>query len=244
MKNAEDHYNTLAQKFNELWQFSSDYKEFVVARIKYLLDLSSKDVFVDIGGGTGTFTERLYKEVPLCKAYCIEPSHEMSAKASEIEGLDALCTDADGFISLQLHYSKVLFKEVVHHLQERALLWKNLYNQLPHGGKILIITRPQEVKFPFWQEAKLAFKANQPSSDLLHQELVESGFHVDVDYGLHTFELSKEEWYVMLRHRFMSDLAPFSDDEIECGIREIETICTEPMLQMNDHLIFITASKL
>lgn len=244
MMDHQLHYDIIAKKFNQLWQFSPEYKEYIFTQIHSLLHLVPTDILVDIGGGTGTFTKRLYDDVPLHKAYCVEPSKEMSAKASEINGLDAICTDAEGFISLELNYSKVLLKEVVHHLKNRAFVWEKLYAQLPFGGKILIITRPQEVEFPFWQEAKNAFKKNQPPSDLLCNELTECGFKVEVESGLHTFELSKEEWYIMLKHRFMSDLAPFSDDEIECGIREIEEIYTESMLRMNDHLIFITASKL
>lgn len=243
MKNSDHHYDLLAQKFNTLWQFSPDYKTYVIDKIKSSLTLSIDDILVDIGGGTGTFTNRLLVDIPLCGAYCIEPSHEMSAQASLIEGLTAICTDANGFIDFELTYTKVLLKEVVHHINDRPHLWRNLYEQLPQNGKILIITRPQEIAFPFWSEAKAAFAQHQPSLQTLTDELQSSHFDVRVEYGLHTFHLSKEEWYTMLRHRFMSDLTHFTDEQIEQGISEIDRTFLDPLLEMNDHLIFITATK-
>ncbi|MDD2829165.1 MAG: class I SAM-dependent methyltransferase [Sulfuricurvum sp.] len=238
-----NHYDSLAEKFNDLWQFSSEYKDFVNQYIHYTLELNSNDTLVDIGGGTGTFTQRLAQEAGLTKAYCVEPSPKMCCEASLLDGIEAICTDAEGFIAHHLSYTKMLFKEVIHHLAERSHLWEQVYQQLPLQGKLLIITRPQEVEFPFWQKAKDAFKSHQPPFSLLQKELEHAGFRVNILSDAHTFQLSKEDWFTMLRYRFMSDLSDFSDEEIDEGIKEIDLLYSDAYLEIKDYLLFITATK-
>lgn len=242
--NYSNHYDSIAKKFNTLWQFSLEYKNFVIEHIHHSLELNSQDILVDIGGGTGTFTQRLTQEASLTKAYCIEPSAEMCLEASHLDNIEAIHTDAHGFIACNLPYTKILFKEVIHHITERSTFWTAAYDQLPLKGKLLIITRPQEIEFPFWQGAKEAFKAHQPPLILLQEELQCAGFEVEVFSDTHIFELSKEDWFSMLRLRFMSDLSDFSDDAIEEGIREIDSLYPNSALEIRDHLLFITATKL
>lgn len=241
--NSTNHFDTIAELFNRIWYFSSEYKDFVHRHIMEDLSLKSSDILADIGGGTGSFTHRLASEGHLDKAYCIEPSPSMCEEAKKYDTLIPLCTDASGFCDQELPYSKLLFKEVIHHIPNREHLWKRIHSQLPHEGKILIITRPQQIAFPFFEAAKIAFSANQPPHDMILQELNNAGFQVTLHHRSHTFTLPKEEWYTMLRHRFMSDLGVFSDEEIEAGIDEIETQHPEGIMTITDNLIFITAIK-
>lgn len=207
------------------------------------LSLSHHDILADIGGGTGSFTSRLADEASLVKAYCIEPSAAMCKEASKLENITPICSDAHVFLDSKTPFSKMLFKEVIHHIPKRAEFWKTLYPALPQDGKILIITRPQDVDFPFFASAKEAFARHQPSQELIETELHDSGFHITTHHRSHTFTLQKEYWYTMLRHRFMSDLGVFSDQEIEEGIREIEQNHAGEMIDIIDNLIFITAVK-
>lgn len=237
------HYETLADFFNTVWHFSDEYKEFVHSHIMTDLALTSADTLVDIGGGTGTFTSKLASHADLKRAYCIEPSKAMCEEASKIDNIRAICTDATGFCTLNLPYTKLLLKEVIHHISDREPFWKNIYNQLPPDGKLLIITRPQDIDFPFFDAAKEAFARNQPPYEALESELHEAGFFVDIQCRSHTFTLPKQQWYLMLRHRFMSDLSSFSDQEIEEGIEEIEKNHPDTIFTVVDNLLFITATK-
>ncbi len=238
-----NHYDTIADLFNTVWHFSDEYKEFVHSHIMADLALTSTDTLVDIGGGTGIFTSRLAHEADLQCAYCIEPSPAMCDEASKLDNIRAICTDASGFCTLNLPYTKLLLKEVIHHIRDREEFWKNIHHQLPPTGKLLIITRPQHIAFPFFDAAKEAFAANQPPHDVLVSELQKGGFSVETQCRSHTFTLPKQQWYLMLRHRFMSDLSHFSDQEIEEGIDEIEKKYPENHLTIVDNLIFITATK-
>ncbi|HLD23508.1 MAG TPA: class I SAM-dependent methyltransferase [Sulfuricurvum sp.] len=242
MKRA-NHFDTIADVFDRIWYFSDDYKDFVISHIHTDLALQSDDILVDIGGGTGSFTSRLADEAHLSCAYCIEPSLAMCEEAAKLSNVTAVCSDAHTFLASHTPFTKMLFKEVIHHITEREVFWKTLYKALPYDGKILIITRPQSIAFPFFEAAKIEFGRNQPSQEALENELRVGGFSLTSYHRSHTFTLPKEDWYTMLRHRFMSDLGVFSDEEIEAGIEEIETAYQEESIDIIDNLIFITATK-
>lgn len=238
-----NHFDSIAEHFNRIWYFSDSYKNFVIAHILEDLNFSHGDVLADIGGGTGSFTARLQQEGGLQSAYCIEPSAPMCDEAAKFPEITAICADAHVFLELNIPFSKMLLKEVIHHITDRENFWHNTYNALPIGGKLLIITRPQHIAFPFFDAAKAAFARNQPPHEEIEAELKNAGFEVSTSRRSHTFILPKESWYDMLRHRFMSDLGAFSDEEIEEGIIEIESRYEGETIDIIDHLIFITASK-
>lgn len=238
-----NHFDSIADVFNRIWYFSDDYKDFVIQHIISDLTLSEQDILADIGGGTGTFTSRLSHESSLKKAYCIEPSSAMCDEASKLGNITALCSDAHTFLTSKIPFTKMLLKEVIHHISDRENFWSNTYDALPIGGKLLIITRPQYIAFPFFTAAKEAFARNQPPHELFESQLKKCGFESTISQRSHTFTLPKESWYEMLRHRFMSDLGGFSDEEIEEGICEIEINYPDETIDIIDNLIFITATK-
>lgn len=241
--NTPNHFDSIAEHFNRIWYFSDDYKNFVIAHILNDLRFVPEDILVDIGGGTGSFTSRLALEGSFQTAYCIEPSAPMCDEASKLPNITPLCTDAHGFLEQNLPFSKMLLKEVIHHIADRPRFWQTTYKVLPKGGRLLIITRPQQTAFPFFDAAKAVFAQNQPPYEALETELRECGFEITTARRSHTFTLPKESWYEMLRHRFMSDLGSFSDREIEEGIAEIESRYERDTIDIIDHLIFISATK-
>lgn len=239
-----NHFDSIADVFNRIWYFSDNYKDFVIQHIIKDLTLSEQDILADIGGGTGTFTSRLAYETSLKKAYCIEPSAAMCDEASKLEHITAICSDAHTFLTSKTPFTKMLLKEVIHHISNRENFWSKAYDALPVGGKLLVITRPQHIAFPFFEAAKEAFARNQSPHEVFETELSKYGFIITTSRRNHTFTLPKESWYEMLRHRFMSDLGVFSDEEIEAGIGEIEINYPDETIDIIDNLIFITATKI
>ncbi|MFK7779996.1 MAG: class I SAM-dependent methyltransferase [Candidatus Gracilibacteria bacterium] len=238
------HYENIAEDFNKVWKFSDEYKIWAVERIGHYLDLKRNDIFVDVGGGTGTFTNMIDKKFELKKAYCVEPESRMCDLAKEHPNIETICSDAFDFLNnLQLKYNKILFKEVIHHIKDRKKLWHDIYHTIEDDGRILIYTRPRNNKFPLFQKAKKEFYKNQPSYDEMILELEESKFKTSVSLKSFTFELSKDEWYSMLKSRFMSDLSVFTDAEITQGIKELEKENSSDIFIIEDEIVFITAYK-
>lgn len=239
------HFDKIADDYNEIWAFTPGYQAFMLNAIVDGLDFKTTDQFVDIGGGTGTYTHQIaeYKSLKP-KPICVEPSAPMAQKAAENNALSVLCEDAEAFVKRDLVFDKVLFKEVTHHIEHRPVVWQGLYQHLNADGKVLIVTRPREVKIPFFAAAKQAFYDNQPDAQIWVDELTAAGFSVEMQLKKLAFSLSKEQWYKMLRKRFMSDLGKFSDIEIEAGILELQrTYPQQDWVPVEEQLILIVATK-
>lgn len=239
-----NHFDKIAGVYNKVWHFSDHYKEWMIDYIKGLLILHKNDAFVDIGGGTGTFTNLLSVHAGLIKPpVCVEPSIKMCSKVNEDIDIKIINQDANEFINLGMIYDKVLIKEAIHHVKDRYHLWNGLFEQLCNNGRVLVVTRPQYTPMPLFKMAKEAFFRNQPPYEVFVDELRSIGFSVEATTDTYSFSLDKETWNSMIRNRFLSDLAGFSDDEIEIGIQEIDSEFPGDSIIVNDTIIFITARK-
>lgn len=147
------------------------------------------------------------------------------------------------FFKRKIHFDKILFKEVIHHINNRSELWNNLYNSLNSKGKFLIITRPQNIKIPLFNKAKEKFKKNQPDYIDLINEAKLYNFNVKFLLDDISFQVGKEKWYQMLKDRFMSDLSTFTDEEIENGIAELEDELIGDTVNIIDEIVFIIGTK-
>ena len=237
-----NHFDTIADIYNKAWYFSDDYQNSMLANIIALLELGKDDSLADIGGGTGAYTKLIHDAVGLRKAWCIEPSEKMCLEAGKLEGIEAIHADAGEFMGMGLGFTKVLLKEAVHHIPARETLWRYLREKLPAQGRLLIVTRPQDTALPLFEQAKEAFRRNQPHQEALLLELESCGFATDLKSHPYSFPLDKATWFGMIRNRFMSDLAGFSEAEIEAGLREIDARHPGQELEIPDTILYIAAS--
>jgi trans-aconitate methyltransferase len=238
------HFDSIALEFNDLWLFSDHYRNWMVTEIASRLDFDKKDVLVDMGGGTGLFSKLLIENTPLSNIVCVEPSRDMYLEATKIKNICTINEDCETYLQSNGVFSKILFKEVVHHINDRRGAWINVYSLLPHGGKLLIVTRPKNTTLPLFQKALEKFSQNQPSEEKLIAEFDTTGFQLSIETKSFDFVIAKKSWISMLRQRFMSDLQNFSDDEIESGIQEVLGKYCEDDIYAKDTLVFILATKL
>lgn len=241
---VNSHYDRIAKNFNKSWNFSNEYKEWAVKKIDYYLELKENDIFVDIGGGTGTFTNMIFQYCTPKKAYCVEPEKKMCEIAKEHVDIKIVCSNALSFINnIKYKFNKILLKEVIHHIDDRDKLWSDIYRRIGKNGIILIYTRPRKIHFPLFEKAKQEFYKNQPGYKMLVSELKKNGFKVNVNTESFTFTLQKQEWHDMIKAKFMSDLSIFSTKEILRGINEIERKYHTDTYEIKDEIIFISAYK-
>ena len=172
-------------------------------------------------------------------------------------------------IELPRQYHQILLKEVIHHFadQDRSAIFHGLYhygllptrtattgattpNTTTPIPSILIITRPQyDIDYPLWDDAKTVWAQNQPSLDVLMQELETAGF-TSVTHTIESYPCSipLTRWCSMIQNRFWSTFTNFTDDELQeaCHIiatNERHRITKDGMIQFDDRLVFITACK-
>ncbi|MDY6932988.1 MAG: class I SAM-dependent methyltransferase [Spirochaetota bacterium] len=172
------HYKDLADKYNDALSFTEGYCIDVVHWIVNDLKIKKGDIVVDLGGGTGSSAKAIYDTCSVQRdILCIDPCLEMLECAKGLNGVSTLSTDALSFaINNDIKYNKIFIKEAVHHFNNRINIWKGIYKQLYPEGRILIITRPPKVEFPFFQAALQAFEQGQPHYNTITKELEEVGF--------------------------------------------------------------------
>lgn len=235
-------FNDIASRYDNLWFFSEDYQDWMIDRIISHLDIKKTDKVFDLGGGTGRVVRRIAEIKSLEKApTCIEPSQEMLAKAEELSHIRCVRNTAESYVKEEKNLEKVLIKEAIHHFQNRREFWKDLAENSPHS-QVLVVTRPRRPGFPLFEEALEKFAAGQPSAAVLTEEAESSGFHVSTFEESWDVSMPEEQWFNLLRSRFISDLFAFSDDEIDRGIKSIKKNLSQSTVTFADKIIFMRAS--
>jgi hypothetical protein len=182
----------------------------------------------------------------------------VKASAEEfIDVGDAASTRTDQSRGWKSGFHQVLLKEVVHHFNDidRVPIFRGIYNGLEpplqeSHPSLLIITRPQhEIDYPLWDEARQVFAANQPSLTLLSSELESAGF-INIQHSLERYpcRVPLIKWQSMIRNRFWSTFAAFSDEELNEACRILEhsekhRTDERGIIHFEDRLLFIVADK-
>ncbi|NIR29729.1 MAG: class I SAM-dependent methyltransferase [Gammaproteobacteria bacterium] len=242
---VHEHYRRLAQSYDDLLSYSGDFVRCLSKKIVEKLRLRPDDVFVDVGGGTGMYTADILEQVPLRHPVTlVDPFAEMLAKAPPELPVRRVCMDALTFSAQPGHYDKVLMKESVHHVQDRPALFGNLHRRLNPGGILLLVHIPPVIDYPLFEAALERSKTWHADPDQLARQLEAAGFTVERDALDYRHVIDKEAYFRMVRHRYMSLLSSFSDEELAVGLQEMaERYADRDMLEFNDHFDYLTASK-
>ena len=228
------------------------------------LEKNSTGTLVDIGGGTGNFTRMLVEKAPKINAIVVDPFLPESSSSSG-DQVKFVKASAEAYMEpatvddwrWQQKNSQVLLKEVIHHLEkkDRPAIFQGMLQsaaasteQQPSTPALLIITRPQrEIDYPLWKEARDIWAANQPHVNELMMDLRKAGFQT-VDYTVEAYpcEISLKRWQAMVRQRFWSTFANFTDSELEAACltmaaAEAHRVDEHGIVRFEDRLVFLRA---
>lgn len=193
-----------------------------------------------------------------CSAIVVDPFLEATTAATA--KVSFLKAKAEDFANtdpklrpLQGTFHQVLLKEVAHHLENRVSTFRGFYESIEPSPSdrpsLLIITRPQkDIDYPIWSDAKVVWAENQPSLEEFVSELEEAGFtDVSSDIQRYPCSIPLERWQAMVRNRFWSTFAGFSDEELDAACEAMPETerhrLHDGVIQFEDRLLFITASK-
>jgi len=241
----EEHYRRLADNYDDLLSYSGDFVRRVSAKIIDKLALTEDDVLVDLGGGTGMYSADILQQVPLRNpVILVDPFPDMLAQVPRELPVRCVQADALAFSAEPGTYDKIFMKESVHHVDDRAQLFANLYQHLRPGGVLLLVHIPPHIDYPLFRAALERSKTWHADPDELEHQLAGAGFHVERDALDYRHRLPKETYFRMVGNRYMSLLSSFEDAEIEAGLEEMaETYRDRETLDFNDHFDYLTARK-
>lgn len=210
-----------------------------------MLRLGPEDRLVDLGGGTGMYAADILKQVSLRhRIVLVDPFPEMLAQVPKDLPIDCVEMDAVAFSARPATYDKILIKEAVHHIKDRAALFGNLFERLSSGGVLLLVHIPPRIEYPLFRaalERSLTWHADPRE---LVRLLSASGFSVERDRLDYRHVLPKDHYLNMVENRYMSLLSSFDDNELAAGLEEMDHAlagCDE--LAFTDHFDYIAAIK-
>ena len=241
----QDHYQRLAEKYNNLWSYSQDFIEFISQNIVRYLNLKSTDTFADIGCGTGIFTQATTDLAQLINPVtCVDLSEKMLEQLPSNGKYQTVAMDAFSFADRPGEYDKILIKEMIHHIDDREKLIKSLFARLLPGGILLLILLPPTIDYPLFNAAKKRHQELQPHYGELTEIFEKVGFKTTVEFVEYLVSIEKYRYLKMIENRYMSLLSTFTNEEIERGLDELKNKYSQrSMLQFNDRFVFIIGKK-
>ena len=134
--------------------------------------------------------------------------------------------------------------QVVHHFadDELASICAGLHKTLDQNGRVVVCTRPRDdVEYPFFEAAREVWRAQQPSADHFVAAFRKHGFSCRVDVAAYPAVIDREVWLGMMRNRFWSTFAGFSDRELEAGVAEVAAAHPPGPIAFEERVVFIVA---
>ena len=242
---TQNHYQKIANIYDSLWSYSPDYIQFLTKNIIEHLQLNSTDILVDIGCGTGIYSKEIINQIQLQQPIlCVDPAVEMLAKIPANSCLKPIAMDGVEFSEKPGTYDRIFLKEAIHHIEEKSLLFHNLWQRLTPGGIFLLLLLPPTIDYPLFEKALQLYEKTQPHYQDMTKLLQQVGFLVDVDLVEYPLELPKQKYFQLVENRYMSLLSRFDDAELSAGLKEMEAkYQNESVLKFSDRMVFITAIK-
>lgn len=239
------HYDNLADNYDLFLKYSPDFVRKLTHKMIEKLQLREDDCLVDLGGGTGLYALDILEQVRLRHpVLLVDYSGAMLARAPadprlrtlELGGLEFACRDG--------RYDKILIKETVHHIADRARLFAELHERLSPGGRLLLVHIPPQIDYPLFRAALERSLRWHADPDELVRHLEAAGFTVERETFVYPHVLPKEVYFRMVRGRYMSLLSSFTDPEFEDGIAEMAAAhAGREVLEFADRFDVITGIK-
>ena len=239
------HYDNLADNYDLFLKYSPDFIRRLTRKMIENLQLREDDRLVDLGGGTGIYAQDILEQVPLHHpVLLVDYSGAMLARAPDDPRLEPLEMGGLEFACRDGLYDKVLIKETVHHIEDRARLFAELHARLWPGGRLLLVHIPPQIDYPLFRAAIERSLTWHADPDQLVHHLEATGFAVERETFVYRHRLPKEVYFRMVRGRYMSLISSFGDRELEDGLAEMAvTHAGRDVLEYDDRFDAITGIK-
>ncbi|MBL7498746.1 class I SAM-dependent methyltransferase [Frankia sp. CNm7] len=231
----------------------------MTGQIASALALTAADRIADVGCGTGLFARRLVELVrPAAPVLCVDPSEGMLSQLPDDPGLVPVQASAEQLarrpeesrVPVRLpsrgSLTAVVVKEAIHHVaaEDRSWVVAGLAGLLAPGGRLLVVMLPTTIGYPLFDAALERFTQLQPNPEDIAGFMRAAGLTASVAYQEFELAIPKDRYLAMVRDRYMSLLASFSDAEIDAGVADIDAHHPGPVLVFPDRFAFVLGTRL
>ncbi len=242
---TDDHYRRISERYTEYLSYSGAFVPALAEKMTEMLRLTEDDVLVDLGGGTGIYTAAILDQVELKKpVLLVDFSAEMLDAVPHDLPVEKIHMDALSFASEPVVYDKMLIKETIHHVDDRAKFLQLVFDRVAPGGALLLVHVPPVLDYPLFDAALKRARSWHADPDELEQLMGEAGFKTDRDAVDWEHSMPKQRYFDMVANRYMSVLSTFSEEELEAGLGEMAAAhAGSEVVTYTDHFDYIVGYK-
>ena len=222
--NIKGHYDKLSSMYDDLWLYSEEFVDFISEKTIDFLEIKKSDILVDLGAGSGIYSKGIKRKIELTNdIICVDISDKM-LEPVKLPGYKTIAEDAIQFSERQITYDKIFVKEMIHHISDnqKQELLNNIYSNLSKGGIFIILLLPPTIEYPLFNDAIKLYEKEQPHYNIIAEKMNKAGFKTDIEFIKYPLNIDKNQYFKMVKNRYMSTLSNFSNLEIEQGISEME----------------------
>ena len=241
---TQAHYDRLATSYDENWAYSPAYIAWMTRCILDRAAIQPGQVIADIGCGTGLYSRQL--AAAGAKVICADPSQAMLDQLPDNPALVPVQASAQDIAERRItlpsrRLDTIVIKEAIHHVpaSDRQVVLNGLAELLAPGGRIVIAMLPASITYPLFTAALQRFESLQPDPAEIAAMLSGAGLETELTYDSYPLSFPKDRYLSMVRNRYMSLLASFTDAELERGITEIQGRHPGDRLDFADQFAFI-----
>jgi len=241
---TQAHYGRLAASYDQNWAYSPAYIGWMTRCILGRAALQPGQVVADIGCGTGLYSRGL--AAAGATVICADPSQAMLDQLPGSPALLPVRASAQDIAARRATLPAdlmdvIVIKEAIHHVpaSDRAAVIGGLAGLLAPGGRIVIVMLPARIGYPLFTAALQRFEHLQPDPAAIEAMFSAAGLETELTYDSYPLSFGKDQYLAMVRNRYMSLLASFTDAELEDGIDEIQERYPGDRLEFADRFAFI-----
>lgn len=241
---AQAHYDRLAASYDQNWAYSPAYIAWMTRCILDRAAIVPGQVVADIGCGTGLYSRQL--AAAGATTICVDPSQAMLDQLPANAALMPVRASAQDIAEHRAalpvqRLDAIVIKEAIHHIptSDRRAVLSGLAELLAPGGRIVIAMLPAQISYPLFTAALQRFESLQPDPTDIAALLSAVGLETELTYDSYALTFEKDRYLAMVRDRYMSLLADFTNAELEQGIAEIQEIFPGEILEFDDRFAFV-----
>jgi SAM-dependent methyltransferase len=241
---TQAHYDRLAASYDQNWAYNPAYIDWMTRCILRRAAIQRGQVVADIGCGTGLYSSGL--ATAGTAVICADPSQPMLDQLPGNPALIPVRASAQDIAARRVALPAepldvIVMKEAIHHVpvSDRAAVLGALAGLLAPGGRIVIVMLPARIGYPLFTAALRRFEHLQPDPAGIEAMLSAAGLETELTYDSYPLSFEKDRYLAMVRNRYMSLLASFTDAELEDSINQIHKRYPGNHLEFADRFAFI-----
>jgi hypothetical protein len=249
------HYKNVVNVYNNKCHFllQSSYEQWVINCLinHFSFQLNSPIRIVDLGCGNGYYINKFVSHIrglyQVKESIGVDPYIEwLSVAKTQPNITQTMCVNANEFSKMsEMNYSHLLMKEMIHHIDVSRLpdLFNGIYKQLDDNGRVVLITRPVETNYPFFERIHHLWKLTQTPYEVVVSNMKQAGFDVQVKIELLSVNVEKEDWLSFIKNKTWSVFSMCTEEEMLDGLNTLNKKL-EDTFTFNETLIFIVGHKI